>query len=119
MAVLTINGQVMPTPSTMTWDIQSFDLDSGRGVDGTMQRSVICQKEKLNLTWRSGALSMAEVSMLLNAVKEPFFQVMFFSPLANAMVTKTMYVGDRSTNFYSIIDGKPVIDTISFNLIER
>ena len=119
MAVLTINGQVMPCPSTMTWDIQAFDLDSGRGVDGTMQRSVICQKEKLNLTWRSGALSMSEVSMLLNEVMQPFIQVTYFSPLANAMVTRTMYVGDRSANFYSVINGKPVIDTISFNLIER
>jgi hypothetical protein len=119
MAVLTINGQVMPTPSTMTWDIQTFDLDSGRGINGEMQRQVICQKEKLNLTWRAGALTMAEVSMLLNAVMQPFFSVTYFSPLSNSMVTKTMYVGDRSTNFYSIIDGKPVIDNISFNLVER
>ena len=119
MAVLKINGKEMPCPSTMTWDIQAFDLDSGRGIDGTMQRTVVCQKEKLNLTWRAGALSMAEVSMLLNEVMQPFIQVTYFSPLANAIVTREMYVGDRSTNFYSIIDGKPVIDNISFNLVQR
>ena len=119
MAVLTINGKVMPTPSTMTWDIEALDLDSGRGLDGLMQRQVVCQKEKLNLTWRAGALSMSEVSMLLNEVMQPFIQVTYFSPLANAIVTREMYVGDRSTNFYSIIDGKPVIDNISFNLVQR
>ena len=118
-AVLTIGGKVMPCPSTMQWDISTYDLDSARGVDGTMQRQVICHKEKLNLTWRAGALTMDEVSLLLNAVMPTFFSVTYFSPLANAMVTKTMYVGDRTTNFYSIIDGKPVIDEISFNLIER
>ena len=104
----------------MTWDIQTFDSDSGRSLTGIMQRSVICHKEKLSLTWRSGALSMEEVSKLLNAVtKNPFINVEYFSPLANAIVEKQMYVGDRSTNFYSIIDGKPRIDQISFNLIER
>lgn len=118
-AVLTINGKVMPCPSTMSWDISTYDLDSARSVSGEMQRQVICHKEKLNLTWRAGALTMDEVSLLLNAVMPTFFSVTYFSPLSNAYVTKTMYVGDRTTNFYSIIDGKPIIDEISFNLIER
>ena len=118
-AVLTIGGKVMPCPSTMQWDISTYDLDSARGVDGTMQRQVICHKEKLNLTWRAGALTMDEVSLILNSIMPTFFNVTYFSPLANAYVTKQMYVGDRSANFYSIIDGKPVIDEISFNLIER
>ena len=120
MAVLKIDGVEMPCPSTMTWDIETLDRDSGRGLDGSMQRAVICHKEKLSLTWRSGALSMEEVSKLLNAVtKNPFINVTYFSPLANAYVTREMYVGNRSTNFYSIIDGKPRIDQISFNLIEK
>lgn len=118
-AVLIIDGKVMPCPSTMQWDISTYDLDSARGVDGTMQRQVICHKEKLNLTWRAGALTMDEVSLILNSVMPTFFNVTYFSPIANSYVTKQMYVGDRSTNFYSIIDGKPVIDEISFNLIER
>lgn len=119
MAVLVINGKVMPTPSTMKWDIESFDRDSGRGLDGTMQRTMICQKEKLSLTWRAGALSMDEVSLLLNEVMTEYFSVTYFSPLANATVTKEFYVGTRSTNFYSIIDGKPIIDEISMNFIQR
>ena len=109
----------MPCPSEMQWDISTYDLDSARGADGTMQRQVICHKEKLSISWRAGALTMEEVSLILNAVMPTFFSVTYFSPLANAYVTKQMYVGDRSTNFYSIIDGKPVIDNISFNLIER
>ena len=118
-AVLTIGGKAMPCPSTMKWDIQTYDLDSARGIDGVMNCQVICHKEKLSLTWRAGALTMDEVSLLLNAVMPTFFSVTYFSPISNAYVTKEMYVGDRSTNFYSIIDGKPVIDDISFNLIER
>ena len=121
MAVLTIDGVEMLCPSTPTWDKETLARDSGRGLDGSMQRSVVCHKEKLSLTWRSGALSMAEISKLLNAVmKNPFINVTYFSPLANAYVTREMYVGNRSANFYSVIDGKPIIiDQISFNLIER
>lgn len=118
-AVLTINGKVMPCPSTMTWNLSTYDLDSSRGVDGTLQRQVICHKEKLDLTWNSADLTMEEISLILNAVMPTFFNVTYFSPLSNAYVTKQMYVGDRSTNFYSIVNGKPVIDNISFNLIER
>lgn len=117
--VLTIDGKAMPCPATMSWDLQTYDLDSARGVDGTMNRQVICHKEKLSISWRAANLTMEQVSLILNAVMPTFFQVTYFSPLANAMVTKEMYVGDRSANFYSIIDGKPVIDDIKFNLIER
>lgn len=119
MAVLIINGKEMPCPSTLVWDIESFDLDSGRGIDGILNRQMVCQKEKLSLTWRAGALSMDEVSLLLNEVMTEFFSVTYFSPLANATVTKEFYVGTRSTNFYSIIDGKPKINEISMNFIER
>lgn len=118
-AVLIIDNKIMPCPSTMKWDIQTYDLDSARGIDGVMNRQVICHKEKLSISWRAGALTMEEVSLILNAVMPTFFSVTYFSPISNAYVTKEMYVGDRSANFYSIIDGKPVIDDISFNLIER
>ena len=48
-----------------------------------------------------------------------FFKVGYFSPLEGGWVEKQMYVGDRQTSFYSIIDGVPVQDSLSFNLIER
>lgn len=118
-ATLIIDGKVMPCPSKLQWNIQTYDLDSSRGVDGTMNRQVICHKEKISLTWNSANLTTAQISTILNAVLPTFFEVTYFSPLANAYVTKEMYVGDRSANFYRVIDGVPQIDNISFNLIER
>ena len=117
--VLTINGVIMPTPSSMSWSLQTFDLDSGRSTDGTMQRTVVCHKEALNLSWNSANLTPAEISQILKAVLPPFFKVGYFSPLEGAWVERQMYVGDRQTSFYSIIDGIPVQDSLSFNLIER
>ena len=117
--VLTINGVIMPTPSEMSWTLQTFDLDSGRSTDGTMQRTVVCHKEALNLSWNSANLDASEISMILKAVLPPFFKVGYFSPLEGAWVERQMYAGDKQTSFYSIIDGVPVQDSISFNLIER
>lgn len=118
--VLTINGIIMPTPSSMSWTLQTFDLDSGRGVDGTMQRTVVCNKEALNLSWNSASLSPQEISQILKAVtSSPFFKVGYFSPLEGAWQEKMMYVGDRNINFYSFAFDQPIQDSLSFNLIER
>lgn len=118
--VLTIGGQIMPCPSEMSWTIQTFDLSSGRGVDGTMQRTVVCHKEALNLSWNSADLSPQEISQVLKAVtSKPFFQVGYFSPLEGQWVTKTMYCGDRNISFYSFAFDQPIQDSLSFNLIER
>ena len=117
--VLTINGVIMPTPSSMSWTLQTFDMDSGRGVDGTMNRTVVTHKEQLSLSWNSANLSPQEISQILKSVLPPFFKVGYFSPLEASWQEKYFYVGDRQTSFYSIIDGVPVQDSISFNLIER
>ena len=89
--VLTINGVIMPTPSEMSWTLQTFDLDSGRSTDGTMQRTVVCHKEALNLSWNSANLTPAEISQILKAVLPPFFKVGYFSPLEGAWVERQMY----------------------------
>lgn len=117
--ILTIGGEPMPIPSVLSWSISTFDMDSGRGTDGTMNRCVIAHKETINLEWRSADLSPQEISKLLRAVMPTFFTVGYYSPLSASWVEKTMYVGDRSTNFYSVIDGKVVQDSITFTLIER
>lgn len=120
MSVLKINNIEMPCPSSLSWTLQTFDLDSGRSaVTGELQRQVICSKEALDLSWNSANLSTQEIAKLLQAVNSPFFSVTYFSPLSGSTVTKTMYVGDRNISIYSIIDGKPVMDEISFTLIEK
>lgn len=117
---LKINGKVMPTPSVMSWTIESYDLDSARGIDGSLQRTLICHKEKIQLEWRSADMTPQEIAMVLNAVMPTFFQVTYYSPLSAGMVTKTMYVGSRDVNIYSAIPNRNVVaDSLKFNLIER
>ena len=120
MAVLTIDGKAMPTPSEMKWTISAFDLGSGRNISGDMIRNLVCQKERLDLSFNSANLTLKEISTLLKAIMPSFFQVTYHSPLEGATVTKTMYVSDRDINIYSAIDGKTVVaDQINFALIEK
>lgn len=118
--VLMINSEPVPCPSSMKYTLQTFDEGSGRSAgNGQMLRNVVCQKEALELSWNSANLTTQEISHLLKCVSPTFFEVTFFSPLEGRVVTKVMYVGDRNISFYSIINGKPVMDNISFSLIER
>lgn len=117
--VLTVDGVIMPTPSSMNWTLSTFDLDSGRSTDGTMQRTVVCHKQQLSLSWNSANLDASEISMILKSILPSFVKVGFFSPLEGQWVELHMYCGDRQTNFYSIIDGVPIQDSLSFTLIER
>ena len=119
-ATLIIDGKVMPCPSSLVWTIEDYDLDSSRSaITGELTRARICSKEKIDLEWKAGALSVEEVSLLLRSVSPVFMQVQYFSPLAGDYVTKTMYCGNRDIDFYRVIDGIPQYGTIAFSLIEK
>ena len=115
-----INGKEIKCPSTFGYTRQDFDLDSGRSaVTGELARQRICTKVSLDLTWNAGAMDVQSMATLLQAVDAVFFQVTYFDIHDGAMRTSTFYVGDRTAQMYSMINGKPVFDEISFTLIER
>lgn len=118
-AVLTINGKVMPCPSSLVWTIEDFDYDSSRSVTGEMQRTRICSKERLDLEWKAGNLSTEEVSLILQSISPVFIRVKYFSPLVGDYVEKEMYAGSKDIDFYRVIDGVPQYSTIKFALIEK
>ena len=119
--LIKINNVAIPTPSSYQYDRSDYDAEEGsyRDITGEMTRQRITTKVKLTLSWNSGALTKEEVSKLLKAVDPLFFKVTYFDPHEGGMRTTTMYVGDRSANMYSFVNGKPVWNTISFNLIEK
>jgi hypothetical protein len=120
MAVLKLQGQEVATPSVMQWTISSYDNNSSRGLDGTLHRDMVCQKEKLVLEWNCANLSPQEISEILTLTLPAFFEVEYYSPLSASIVKKTMYVSDRETNFYRFFrDGTPQQDSLKFSLVER
>ena len=119
-AVLIIDNKIMPCPSVLTWSIEDYDLDSARSaITGELARTRITTKEKIQLEWKAGALSVEEVSLILKSISPVFIQVKYFSPLEGKVVEKTMYCGNRDIDFYRVIDGVPQYSSIKFNLIEK
>lgn len=109
------------TPSTLTYTRSDYDAEEGsyRDITGTMSRQRITTKVKLELTWKSGALDVGSMSTLLKAVDALFFDVKYFDPYEGGYTEKTMYVGDRTATMYSFVNGKPIWNNVSYNLIEK
>lgn len=95
--MISINGVAIATPKTFEATVSDLDGESNRNADGELIRDRIAVKRKLNLEW--GPLTQAETQTLLNAVSSVFFTVTFPDPMSG-VVTKTMYVGDRTAPAY-------------------
>lgn len=95
--MLIINGVAIATPKVFEVTISDLDGESNRNLNGQLLRDRIAVKRKLTCEWPS--LIQIEISMLLKAVKDVFFEVTYPDPM-DGIVTKTMYVGDRTTPAY-------------------
>ena len=114
--MLKINGVAIATPKTYEVTIQDLDGESNRNASGNMIRDRIAVKRKINLEWPP--LSQWEVSTLLNAVSSVFFTVEFPDPQLG-MITKIMYVGDRTAPAYQYKNGVVKWSGLKMNFIEK
>ncbi|NWK12778.1 DUF6711 family protein [Clostridium cadaveris] len=114
--MLKINGVAIATPKTYEVTVQDLDGETNRNANGDMIRDRIAVKRKLNLEWQP--LSQSEISTLLTAVSGVFFTVTFPDPQLG-MVTKTMYVGDRTSPAYQFKNGEVKWSGLKMNFIEK
>lgn len=118
--LLMIDGQQMPTPSK--FNITLNDLDSeetGRSIDGNLHRDVIGTNFRtIELEWRT--MTRADLKKLLSAVSKTNFEVIYYDPIQDARIKKTMYAGNRKVDMYNYIidNGKPLWVDISVSLIQ-
>jgi hypothetical protein len=113
-----INGSNVTQPIEVVYN--RYDLDSEesfRSLSGEMQRDRIAVKVKLECRWN--ALTASQMSQLLQAMDDVFFEINYFDPFEGQYVTKTFYVGDRSAPVYSIAGGKVIFKSFSANFIEK
>lgn len=114
--MLKIDGVAIATPKTFNVEISDLDGESNRNANGELSRDRIAIKRKLNCEW--GPLDPGESSVILNAVSAIFFTVEFPDPQLG-LITKTMYVGDRSAPMYSCINGISKWSGLTMNFIEK
>lgn len=114
--MLKINGVAIATPKVYEVTVQDLDGETNRNANGDMIRDRIAVKRKLNLEWQP--LSQSEISTLLTAVSGVFFTVTFPDPQLG-LITKTMYVGDRTSPAYQFKNGEVKWSGLKMNFIEK
>lgn len=114
--MLKVKGVAIAAPKTFSASLNDIDGESNRNANGELLRDRIATKRKLEMEW--GPLSQDEISTLLTAVSDVFFEVTFPDP-KEGMITKTMYVGDRTSPMYTFIDGEGKWSSLKMNFIEK
>ena len=118
--LLSINGVAMPTPSK--FNITLNDLDSeetGRSIDGNLHRDVIGTNFRtIDLEWKH--MKRDDLRRLLNAVSNVNFNVSYYDPIEDAIISKVMYAGNRKVDMYNYVldNGQPVWLNIGVSLIQ-
>jgi hypothetical protein len=116
--VLNIGGVDMPTPSDYGVGRSDLDGKSRRNTKGKMTRDRITTKTKISVAWEM--LTATEASTILTAVDPEFFVVKYIDPKANAILTKTMYSGDKDCKLKATdIGGVLYWKGMAFNMIEQ
>lgn len=118
MAMLTINGEDMPSPSSMKVNIFDVSSAADRNAQGDVVIDRVGTKRKLELRW--AYLTPSQLQVLLNAAgTDVFFEAGYPDPLSGGMRTMTCYCGDRATGILRMDGGVPLWTDVEMNWIER
>lgn len=118
--MIKINGVDIATPST--FQVGILDLDSsegsGRTMDGISYRDRIrAGVRKIEMSW--GPLPWSEVSKILQAIQDEYFECTYPDPMTGQYETRTFYVGDRTAPF-AVSRGDEIYWTgLKFSLTEQ
>lgn len=117
--VLKINGTWVHDPSSMEYALQDLDSEEGAGRNqkGEMFRDRVATKRKLTCKWPP--MGAAEMSTLLTAMDDTFFEVEFPDARTGQRKTMIAYVGDRTAPMYTLYNGEWLWSGLSANFIER
>jgi hypothetical protein len=116
LALLTIGGVALPSPSEHTVGIQDIS-NAQRNANGTMIIERITTKRTIKVNY--AYISANDLKTVLAAIKPAYYNVTFLDPSLNAFVTSSFYCGDRSIAMINYINGVPMYKDFSFDLIER
>lgn len=114
--MIKINGVTIKVPNDFKVDFSDIDGESNRNAKGELIRDRIAVKRNLSCSWP--ALTQAEASVILNAIKDVYFTVNYPDPM-DGLVTKTFYVGSRNMPMLSNRGGNVMWDGLSCSFVEK
>jgi hypothetical protein len=116
MALISINGVALPTPSEFQVGIMDISK-AERNANGNMIIERITTKRKLTIQYTY--LSSTDASTVLNSIAPTYYNVTYLDPQTKSMKTGSFYCGDRTLGMIDYINGVPRYRDINFSLIER
>lgn len=118
MAMITVDGVEMPCPSAFTWGLQDISAaESGRTDDALMHKNRVAQKRKISLRWNGK--SCQETAKILQAFNPEYVSVRYPDKMSGVDETRTFYTGDKTAPVKTWQVGKKIIESISFDIVER
>lgn len=111
-----VGGVTVKCPSQYKWEqIDVSASDAGRTEDGLMHKKKIRTVDGITLEWAYP--TTAELKAILAAFSAEYISITYLSPTAGDFVTKTFYVGDRSSPMYNSTLNR--WENVSFKIVER
>jgi hypothetical protein len=116
MAVLTVGGAAVKSPTELKVEI--FEVGSGdvRSASGALVRDVVAVKRRLRLRWAT--LTPVQLGALLSKVSGAAFTAEYPDP-ESGMRTAQFRLGDASAGVLRIADGRPVWTDVVMEWTER
>ena len=111
-----VGGETVKCPSQYKWEqIDVSASDAGRTEDGLMHKKKIRTVDGITLEWVYPTTT--ELKAILAAFSAEYISITYLSPTAGDFVTKTFYVGDRSSPMYNSTLNR--WENVSFKIVER
>jgi len=117
VALITINGVELPTPSEFKVGIQDLSKAERNTRGMLIIERIRGGVRKIELGWNF--LTAEQMSLILNAVSPVLFSVTYPDPMTNANRTGTFYAGDRPVSMMDFRNGVPRYKDVRFSLVER
>lgn len=118
MAMITVDGVTIKTPSTFSWGLQDVsDSASGRTQDALMHKNRISQKRKLSIGWNNP--TREEAAAILQAFNPEYVSVRYPDAMSGTDETRIFYVGDRGSPMKIWTINNKRYSQVSFDIIER
>lgn len=116
MAMLTVNGQAVPSPSQMK--VAVFEALGGvnRNAAGNAVMDLSAVKRRLELGWAH--MSGEALAALLTAMNG-FFEAVYPDPQTGEMRSMTCYCGERTSGVLRMQDGVPLWTDVKMTWTER
>jgi hypothetical protein len=115
MALITISGVAMPTPTDLQVGIQDISK-AERNANGTMIIERVTTKIKLNFTY--AYINENDAAFILKHIAPTSYRVTFLHPETKYITSGTFYCGDRNLGMIDYVKEVPRYKDFTFNLIE-